>query len=188
MVCIHSDMFMCVCICICRYVCVSIQIESFIHTFSSLQISPYSHMSIWIYSNICKLSNVHVHNSIWMSTHTYLQIHIYTNTYTHSKIQKYTYHTHHMFTSLDLHIYTHIHTFHTIHTIPSEWISPHISFVLQSLLDTLHSARPNMTLLAADFSFLPEVQLEGQRAPIIASKEGGVQRDHSTYLVTKASR
>ena len=59
--------------------------------------------------------------------------------------------------------------------------------MVQSLLDSLHAARPNMTLLAADFSFLPEVQVEGQRAPLIASKKAGVQRDHSTYLVTKAS-
>lgn len=110
----------------------------------------------------------------------YLYIHtctrIYTHTYTYPKIS---YHTR-TDTCLHSSILTPTH-------VPDQISESYPILVVQSLLDTLHSARPNMTLLAADFNFLPEVQEEGHRAPIIASKEGGVQKDHSTYLVTKAS-
>ena len=46
------------------------------------------------------------------------------------------------------------------------------------LLDSLHAALPRHTLLAADFTQLPEVQVEGWGAPLVAStvRRGGVQR------------
>lgn len=40
----------------------------------------------------------------------------------------------------------------------------------QELLRTIHTLRPNATIIAADFSFLPEVQIEGRNAPLVASK------------------
>lgn len=40
----------------------------------------------------------------------------------------------------------------------------------QKLLETLHSARPNMTLIASDFSLLPDVRLAGEGAPLVSSK------------------
>ncbi|BBN09643.1 hypothetical protein MPTK1_4g21440 [Marchantia polymorpha subsp. ruderalis] len=53
------------------------------------------------------------------------------------------------------------------------------------LLETLHSARPNMTLIASDFSLLPDVRLAGEGAPLVSSKKGGVNKDHATYLEAK---
>lgn len=56
-----------------------------------------------------------------------------------------------------------------------------------TLFETLHYVRPNMTLIAADFSSLPDVKISGVGAPLVASKEGGVTTDHSTFLVPKGS-
>ncbi|KAL2631104.1 hypothetical protein R1flu_015790 [Riccia fluitans] len=53
------------------------------------------------------------------------------------------------------------------------------------LLETLYSARPNMTLIASDFSILPDVKIAGEGAPLVSSKQGGVNRDHGTYLEAK---
>ncbi|KAL3689004.1 hypothetical protein R1sor_015313 [Riccia sorocarpa] len=53
------------------------------------------------------------------------------------------------------------------------------------LLETLHSARPNMTLIASDFSILPDVKIPGEGAPLVSSKQGGVNRDHTSYLEAK---
>ncbi|CAM6121675.1 unnamed protein product [Calypogeia fissa] len=53
------------------------------------------------------------------------------------------------------------------------------------LLETLHSARPNMVLIASDFSSLPDVSLAGQGAPLVASKISGQTKDHTTYLEAK---
>uniref|UniRef100_A0A7I4ESK1 Protein arginine methyltransferase NDUFAF7 n=1 Tax=Physcomitrium patens TaxID=3218 RepID=A0A7I4ESK1_PHYPA len=50
------------------------------------------------------------------------------------------------------------------------------------LLETLHRMRPNMALITSDFSSLPDVTISGARAPIVASKENGETKDHSTYL------
>lgn len=41
---------------------------------------------------------------------------------------------------------------------------------LQRLLETLHSALPNMSLIASDFSYLPDVTIAGDRAPLVSSK------------------
>ena len=51
------------------------------------------------------------------------------------------------------------------------------------LLETLHSARPNHRLVAADFDSLPGVTMPGQNAPLVATQaRGGKTRDLPTYL------
>lgn len=41
---------------------------------------------------------------------------------------------------------------------------------IQELFRTIYTMRPNATIIAADFSFLPEVQIQGRNAPLVASK------------------
>eukprot|EP00899_Mesostigma_viride_P015040 jgi/Mesvir1/23537/Mv18237-RA.2 len=55
------------------------------------------------------------------------------------------------------------------------------------LLNTLHAARPAHMLIAADFATLPDVTIEGDRAPLVASTVGGRTVDHTTYLVPEGS-
>ena len=51
------------------------------------------------------------------------------------------------------------------------------------LLETLHGARPNHRLVAADFDSLPGVTLPGRNAPLVAAQaRGGKTRDLPTYL------
>lgn len=51
------------------------------------------------------------------------------------------------------------------------------------LLETLHDARPNHRLVAADFDSLPGVTLPGRNAPLVAAQaRGGKTRDLPTYL------
>ncbi|BAH91437.1 Os01g0911900 [Oryza sativa Japonica Group] len=38
------------------------------------------------------------------------------------------------------------------------------------ILDTLHQALPSMSLIASDFSYLPDVSIPGDRAPLVSSK------------------
>uniref|UniRef100_A0A453G9J0 Protein arginine methyltransferase NDUFAF7 n=2 Tax=Aegilops tauschii subsp. strangulata TaxID=200361 RepID=A0A453G9J0_AEGTS len=38
------------------------------------------------------------------------------------------------------------------------------------LLDTLHQTLPSMSLIASDFSYLPDVSIPGDRAPLVSSK------------------
>ncbi|CAD6235377.1 unnamed protein product [Miscanthus lutarioriparius] len=38
------------------------------------------------------------------------------------------------------------------------------------LMDTLHQALPSMSLIASDFSYLPDVSIPGDRAPLVSSK------------------
>ncbi|GJP30605.1 hypothetical protein CLOM_g4130 [Closterium sp. NIES-68] len=38
------------------------------------------------------------------------------------------------------------------------------------LLETVYTARPNATVIAADFSFLPDVRIAGANAPLVAAK------------------
>ena len=52
---------------------------------------------------------------------------------------------------------------------------------------TLHDARPNHTLIAADFDELPEVTIPGYMAPLVASKTDGQTEDHSSYFVPRGS-
>ena len=51
------------------------------------------------------------------------------------------------------------------------------------LLETLHGARPNHRLVAADFDSLPGVTMPGRNAPLVAAQaRGGKTRDLPTYL------
>jgi hypothetical protein len=52
---------------------------------------------------------------------------------------------------------------------------------MQKLLDTLHEALPSMSLIASDFSYLPDVSIPGDRAPLVSSKVTGFY--FSDYLV-----
>jgi hypothetical protein len=52
------------------------------------------------------------------------------------------------------------------------------------LLETLHTAVPYHTLIAADFSALPEVQVAGRNAPLVSGRGPGRSvQDYSTVLV-----
>ncbi|KAI5064689.1 hypothetical protein GOP47_0019384 [Adiantum capillus-veneris] len=53
------------------------------------------------------------------------------------------------------------------------------------LLEGLYSMRPNLALIVSDFSVLPDVQVQGERAPLVASKKDGVTVDLSSYLDVK---
>ncbi|KAJ3693928.1 hypothetical protein LUZ60_009408 [Juncus effusus] len=53
------------------------------------------------------------------------------------------------------------------------------------LMETLHSSMPNMSLIASDFSFLPDVTIAGDRAPLVSSKKDGKTLDHGSYLDAK---
>ncbi|KVH90971.1 putative S-adenosyl-L-methionine-dependent methyltransferase MidA [Cynara cardunculus var. scolymus] len=53
------------------------------------------------------------------------------------------------------------------------------------LLQTLHGALPKMSMIAADFSYLPDVKVPGERAPLVSTKIDGSSSDHSTYLDAK---
>ena len=41
---------------------------------------------------------------------------------------------------------------------------------VQKLLEVLHSALPKMSLIASDFSYLPDVRIPGERAPLVSTK------------------
>lgn len=53
------------------------------------------------------------------------------------------------------------------------------------LMEVLHSALPKMSLIASDFSYLPDVSIPGDRAPLVSSKKHGSTVDHSNYLDAK---
>lgn len=40
----------------------------------------------------------------------------------------------------------------------------------QKLLETLHGALPKMSMIASDFSYLPDVKVPGERAPLVSTK------------------
>lgn len=42
-----------------------------------------------------------------------------------------------------------------------------------------------MSLITADFSFLPDVRIPGERAPLVASKKDGSNSDYNNYLDAK---
>lgn len=44
------------------------------------------------------------------------------------------------------------------------------SFNMQKLLEVLHDALPKMSLIASDFTFLPDVKVPGERAPLVSTK------------------
>ncbi|XP_021291676.1 protein arginine methyltransferase NDUFAF7 homolog, mitochondrial isoform X2 [Herrania umbratica] len=53
------------------------------------------------------------------------------------------------------------------------------------LLEVLHAALPKMSLIASDFSYLPDVKIPGERAPLVSTKKDGCSSDYSNYLDAK---
>ncbi|XP_039122185.1 protein arginine methyltransferase NDUFAF7 homolog, mitochondrial isoform X1 [Dioscorea cayenensis subsp. rotundata] len=53
------------------------------------------------------------------------------------------------------------------------------------LLEVLHWALPKMSLIASDFSYLPDITVSGDRAPLVSTKKSGRTKDHSNYLDAK---
>ncbi|OMO93036.1 putative S-adenosyl-L-methionine-dependent methyltransferase MidA protein [Corchorus capsularis] len=53
------------------------------------------------------------------------------------------------------------------------------------LLEVLHAALPKMSLIASDFSYLPDVKIPGDRAPLVSTKKDGHSSDYSNYLDAK---
>ncbi|CAA3017405.1 Hypothetical predicted protein [Olea europaea subsp. europaea] len=53
------------------------------------------------------------------------------------------------------------------------------------LLEALHGALPKMSLIASDFSYLPDVKVTGERAPLVSTKKDGNSSDYNTYLDAK---
>lgn len=53
------------------------------------------------------------------------------------------------------------------------------------LLEVLHGALPKMSLIASDFSYLPDVRIPGERAPLVSSKKDGKSSDLPSYLDAK---
>ncbi|KAK8539441.1 hypothetical protein V6N12_043067 [Hibiscus sabdariffa] len=53
------------------------------------------------------------------------------------------------------------------------------------LLEVLHAALPKMSLIASDFSFLPDVKIPGERAPLVSTKKDGCSSDYNNYLDAK---
>ncbi|KAG9447478.1 hypothetical protein H6P81_013606 [Aristolochia fimbriata] len=53
------------------------------------------------------------------------------------------------------------------------------------LLDALHWALPKMSLIASDFSYLPDVKVPGERAPLVSTKKEGISTDYDSYLDAK---
>lgn len=59
------------------------------------------------------------------------------------------------------------------------WLPTVCSFFLQKLLDVLHEVLPKMSLIASDFSYLPDVKIPGERAPLVSTKV------YSSYIFPK---
>ncbi|KAL6191223.1 hypothetical protein ACLB2K_037614 [Fragaria x ananassa] len=53
------------------------------------------------------------------------------------------------------------------------------------LLEVLHGALPKMSLIASDFSYLPDVKILGERAPLVSTKKDGSSTDYGSYLDAK---
>lgn len=53
------------------------------------------------------------------------------------------------------------------------------------LLEVLHGALPKMSLIASDFSYLPDVKIPGERAPLVSMKKDGSSSDYNSYLNAK---
>lgn len=51
---------------------------------------------------------------------------------------------------------------------------------IQKLLEVLHGALPKMSLIASDFSYLPDVKIPGERAPLVSTK---VHFTYSPYAI-----
>ncbi|KAJ7971805.1 Protein arginine methyltransferase NDUFAF7 [Quillaja saponaria] len=50
------------------------------------------------------------------------------------------------------------------------------------LLEVLHGVLPKMSLIASDFSYLPDVKIPGERAPLVSTKKDGSSTDYGSYL------
>ncbi|KAM2404239.1 hypothetical protein EV1_031244 [Malus domestica] len=50
------------------------------------------------------------------------------------------------------------------------------------LLEVLHGVLPKMSLIASDFSYLPDVKILGERAPLVSTKKDGSSSDYNSYL------
>ncbi|XP_062149982.1 uncharacterized protein LOC133858521 [Alnus glutinosa] len=53
------------------------------------------------------------------------------------------------------------------------------------LLEVLHEVLPKMSLIASDFSYLPDVRIPGERAPLVSTKAYGRSLDYCSYLDAK---
>ncbi|CAN0875491.1 hypothetical protein LINGRAHAP2_LOCUS10861 [Linum grandiflorum] len=53
------------------------------------------------------------------------------------------------------------------------------------LQEVLHEALPMMSLIASDFSYLPDVTIPGLRAPLVSTKKDGQSSDYKNYLDAK---
>lgn len=53
------------------------------------------------------------------------------------------------------------------------------------LLEVLHEVLPRMSLIASDFSYLPDVSIPGERAPLVSTKKDGRSLDYNSYLDAK---
>ncbi|XP_022147060.1 protein arginine methyltransferase NDUFAF7 homolog, mitochondrial [Momordica charantia] len=53
------------------------------------------------------------------------------------------------------------------------------------LLEVLHHVLPKMSLIASDFSYLPDVRIPGERAPLVSTKADGTSSDYESYLDAK---
>ncbi|KAL5542582.1 hypothetical protein UlMin_010292 [Ulmus minor] len=53
------------------------------------------------------------------------------------------------------------------------------------LLEVLHGVLPKMSLIASDFSYLPDVKILGDGAPLVSTKKDGKSSDYSSYLDAK---
>ncbi|GAU22889.1 hypothetical protein TSUD_377000 [Trifolium subterraneum] len=53
------------------------------------------------------------------------------------------------------------------------------------LLDVLHEVLPKMSLIASDFSYLPDVKIPGERAPLVSTKKDGSSTDYQDYMEAK---
>lgn len=53
------------------------------------------------------------------------------------------------------------------------------------LLDVLHEVLPKMSLIASDFSYLPDVKIPGERAPLVSTKKDGRSTDYQDYMQAK---
>ena len=57
---------------------------------------------------------------------------------------------------------------------------------MQKLLEVLHEVLPRMSLIASDFSYLPDVSIPGERAPLVSTKVCSFSYNTVTsfYIVT----
>ncbi|CAK8531448.1 unnamed protein product [Lathyrus sativus] len=53
------------------------------------------------------------------------------------------------------------------------------------LLEVLHEVLPKMSLIASDFSYLPDVKIPGERAPLVSTKKDGSSTDYQDYMEAK---